>query len=207
MSASDPKRTFGSLHKRNLSELSLVPRLLLLLLLLLIPLCAIAQEGPTLHLHCDPSQPRIALAMTRLPDWTPSRPGVHVEPIEVAKLVTYGPEDERGDTYRLGSTSTTRTCGSLVVRVTGAFFNSKTQGEMGAADDYPIVELFDGDKPLATPLAVGECDASNGLYSLSAECPRNWASQIIVFFSGGSAVVHLRHEYEEFRSKPSASNP
>lgn len=184
-----------------------MPRLLLLLVLWSISLCSIAQEGPILHLYCDPTQPRIGLAMTPLPDRMPSRPEVHFERIEVAKLVTYSPEDERGDIYRLGSTSTTRTCGSLVVRVTGAFFNSKTQGEMGAADDYPIIELFDGDKPLATPLAVGECDASNGIYSLSAECPRNWASQISVFFSSGSAVVHLRHEYEEFRSKLSAPDP
>lgn len=184
-----------------------MPRLLLLLVLSFIPLCAIAQEGPILHLYCDPTQPRMVLAMAPLPDRMPSRPGVHVEPIEVVKLVTYSAEDERGDIYRLGSTSTTRTCGSLVVKITGAFFNSKTQGEMGAADDYPIVQLFDGDEPLTKPLAVGECEVSNGIYSMSAECPGNWASEVTAFFSNGSAVVHLRHEYDEFRSELSASDP
>lgn len=186
---------------KELAEPDLVPKLLLVLILSSIPLYLRAQEAPILHLYCDPAQSRIALAMVPLPEPMPSRSQVQLERIEVTKLVVYSQEDKKGDVYRLGSTSTTRTCGRLIVKISGGFFSSKTQGEMGAADDYPLVELFDGGKRLTTPLAVGECEASNGLYSLSAECPKNWASQVSVFFSGNSAVVHLRHEYEEFRGQ------
>lgn len=139
--------------------------------------------------------------MAPLPNQAQGRAQAHLERIEVAKLVTYSPEDAKGDVYRIGSSSTTRSCGRLVVRVSGGFFNSKTQGEMGAADDYPIVEIFDGDKQLTAPLAVGECSASNGLYSLRVECPQDWASEIGVFFFENAPVVHLRHEYEEFRDQ------
>lgn len=176
-----------------------MPRLLLLVILWTVSLSLRAQDTPTLYLYCDPAQPRIEMAMVPVPDAIPGPSASQPERIDVAALVVYGPEDGKGNVHRTGSTSTTRRCGRLRIRVSGAFFNANTQGELGAADDYPVVELFDGEERLAVPLALGVCDVSNGRYSGTVDCPGNWASHISVFFNRDSAVVYLRHEYEEYR--------
>jgi hypothetical protein len=174
--------------------------MLLLLIMLSLSLSVKAQDGPMLHLYCAPGLPRITIAMSPVQALSPEQSAT-LERIDVAKLVIYSEEDERGDVYREGSRSIERNCGRLAARISGAFFNARPQGEMGAADDYPIVELFDGATPLTVPLAIGSCESSNGLYGVSVACPANWASEVSVFFSQGGAVVHLHHEYNEYRGQ------
>lgn len=174
---------------------------IVLVLVLCLSLRLRAQEAPLLHLYCDAASSRVALAMTPLSD------AGKLEHVEISKLVTHSPEDKRGNVLRKGSSSITRPCGQLSVNISGGYFNANPQGELGAADDYPLVEVFAGDRKLAGPLAIGECTPSIARYSVFAACPVDWASQVRVNLSGDRTVVLLRHEYEEVRQTPSRKEP
>ncbi len=125
---------------------------------------------------------------------------VKAEAIDIAKLVTYGKQDERGIVHRTGAKTISRTCGTLRLVVSGGYFNENTQGELGAAEDYPIIEVYDGKRSLTGPVGVGACEASIPRSSQMVECPAHWATTVTVFKSGGKFLVHMDHAYEEYRT-------
>ena len=149
-----------------------------------------------LRIHCNATESRLLLTTDPvLTDWAT---GMAVERIDVGNLIKRSEEDAHGDVFRLGTATVGRTCGRLSIKISGGFYNANPQGEMGAAEDVPVVDIFDGDTHLAGPLAIGAC-GTRGRYDLIADCPANWATQVKVFESQGRSVVHLTHEYEEFR--------
>ncbi|KGQ19275.1 hypothetical protein LF41_2921 [Lysobacter dokdonensis DS-58] len=172
-------------------------------MLALLLTCAItpthAEEGlvdSVLRIHCDATHSRLLL--TAAPSPADRGSDMAVERIDVGNLIKVSEEDTHGDIRRLGTGTVGRTCGRVSIKISGGFYNSNPQGEMGAASDVPVVDIFDGDEHLAGPLAIGTC-ATRGRYEVIAECPANWAKRVEVFESQGSVVVYLVHEYEEYR--------
>ncbi len=140
------------------------------------------------------------------PSWPDT---ISSETLDAAGLVTYDKEDEQGNVRRTGSREIVRRCGQYTIRFRGGFYNTNPQGELGAADDYPLIEILEQDRRIAGPIAMGSCDASNGLESRMAECPRNWATSLSLDFAFDSRPpsLWLRHGYEDYRSVPDKPEP
>ncbi|WP_226467815.1 hypothetical protein [Luteimonas panaciterrae] len=141
-------------------------------------------------------------------DSEPAKAWETVEIIDAAGLVTYGEKDDKGDVRRTGSRELLRRCGPYTIRFRGGFYNANPQGELGAAEDYPLIEILEGERSIAGPIAMGSCNAMIGRESAMAECPRNWASRIQVLFPSKSqpALLSLDHEYQDSRSIPEKSD-
>jgi hypothetical protein len=141
-------------------------------------------------------------------DSEPAKAWETVEIIDAAGLVTYGEKDDRGDVRRTGSRELLRRCGPYTIRFRGGFYNANPQGELGAAEDYPLIEILDGKQSVAGQIAMGSCNTMIGRESAMAECPRNWATRIQVLFSSKSkpALLSLDHEYQDSRSIPEKSD-
>jgi len=116
-----------------------------LVLLLSIACLAAAAAGARepagiLRYGCDPSTPRLELSVRDAGGdhvvW-----GENVELIDVEALQTFGEPDARGMPWRTGSEVLVRDCGPYRVEIRAGFYNANPNGEMGAADAYPIVTL------------------------------------------------------------------
>ena len=176
-------------------------RCLALLPLLVTPALQ-ARQQPGLYYACQADASRIELEHAESADARdPSRgPAEWIDP---SALVEYSAEDARGEVWRTGSTSITRQCGDLRLTVSGGYFNHRIQGEMGAAADFAIVEVTDGDGRSSGRLAIGTCNPSFPRYSSMVECPRDWvtglnASRMLRAGEAGM-LLDLVHHYQEFR--------
>lgn len=156
------------------------------------------QEPPVLHMACHAQLSRIGLSVEHATVNMPSE-GTRRETIAVNELVEYGAPDERGRVYRTGQHTITRTCGRLTVRISGGYYNARVGGEMGAANDYAIIEVLEGTRHIAGPIAMGSCFAGSARSSYMVPCPGDWAVTVTVFRSGDDFVASLDHAYSEFR--------
>ena len=181
-------------------------RLALCLLCMSSSALAQAEESDqAVYLTCDAKLNRLYVGIPGHED-SASR-GQASERISLEGLVTYSDEDERGDVHRTGAKTTERSCGDFTVRITGGFFNANTQGEMGAADDFALVEVVAKGKKIFGPVAMGECSSSVGRYSGVAACPDDWAVSMTVFQTSPKSepVAYIRHVSEEYR-RPKANS-
>lgn len=127
-------------------------------------------------------------------------PRGHSERISLQGLVQYSPEDERGEVRRTGSRSLERRCGELRVELRGGYYNPNPQGELGAAEDYPIAWIYHGPDLLLGPVAFGECEASSPRQSAFAQCPQQWATGVRVQREsrGRGYSLWVRRTYEDW---------
>lgn len=174
----------------------------LAVLCLLIPPALHAQQNAGVRYTCWENSPRIEIEYSESQEALDQKTGT-TEWIDPSALVEYSAEDAHGNVWRTGSTSLIRQCGEFRLRVEGGYFNHKIQGEMGAADDFAIVEITDAQGGSSGRLAIGTCHQSFTRYSSVVECPRDWATKLKVFRSSASGnpdmLISLDHQYEEFR--------
>lgn len=180
-------------------------RCLLAIACLLAPSAVEAGQDGGVRYKCIEKLSRIELAHSESREAADPRPvpGT-VEWIDPSAQVDYE-EDGRGDLWRTGSRTIERHCGELLLRIDGGYFNHKTQGEMGASEDYAIVEIIDREGRSSGRLAMGTCSLSLPRYNYLVECPKDWAMLVIAFPSTHPRTrepdLHLSvtHQYEEFR--------
>ena len=129
-----------------------------------------------------------------------------VEWIDVAPLLTY---EERVDSrsglhLRADSDTAMRRCGAYTVAIRAGFYNPNPQGEMGAAPDYPIVDISEAGRGHLATLALGVCAAHNPRSGHLVPCPSGWATRVLVV--GPPAVrgtmLELRRSHDEIRILP-----
>lgn len=161
-----------------------------------------AAAAPLLHLYCEGA--RDHLYVSEAPDGVEDNggsAGVALPPVDVGGLVNYSREDAAGNVVRTGSRVEERPCGRLRVEIRGGYFNANPQGEMGAADDFAVIDVYEDRRHVFGPVAIGEC-SSEGRQARQA-CPEAWATAIRVMpargGSGGGWSVSLRHAYDEQR--------
>lgn len=172
---------------------------LALVVLSLLPCLALAQhEPPMLYTACHERSSRFEFSIDTA-DSNMQSIGTRRETIAINDLVKYSEPDERGRVHRAGSNTIVRTCGRLTARVSGGFYNARVGGELGAADDYAIIDLFEGDRHIAGPIALGTCSTNIARYSYMVPCPDDWAIRVLAFESSGDFVVSLHHDYGEYR--------
>lgn len=153
-----------------------------------------------LRYACDPSTPRLELSVRDAGGdhvvW-----GENVELIDVEALQTFGEPDARGMPWRTGSEVLVRDCGPYRVEIRAGFYNANPNGEMGAADAYPIVALSGAGGGALGRFALGVCATDNPRYSHLVACPDDWATRI--FIAGPPTVrgtmLELRRTYDERR--------
>ena len=172
-------------------------KLALLAFCLLSPLVAYAQQhNGGLHYVCKEDQSRIGISDSGAP---PVQSNGKTEWIDFESLIEYAKENERGDVWRTGSASTTRQCGRLTLKVKGGYFNGNPQGEMGAAEDYPIIEISDDSGSTTGPMAIGSCMPSIARYSAMVECPKDWVTHLEASAGAQGMSIRAQHGYEKYR--------
>ena len=154
------------------------------------------QQDASLRYYCEEGPSRIVISESGAAS---GQSKGKVEWIDPGDLIQYTKEDERGDVRRTGSTFIARRCGRLTIKVSGGYFNANPQGEMGAADDYAIVEILDDSGLTTGLLAIGNCIPSISRYSFMVECPKDWVIQLEVSQGGQGMVIRTPHDLEELR--------
>lgn len=153
--------------------------------------------------HLELAVPGAELAQVDDPTSGPMRTPARAEWIDITGLASYGRQDQHGNVLRTGSRSVLRECGRFSVRISGGYYNANPMGELGAADDYPLVEILEGTRPLAVPIAMGACDPSSARASYLAQCPDDWAARIEVYapprLPADQLRLELHHRYDEPR--------
>ncbi|KRG47872.1 hypothetical protein ARC20_02835 [Stenotrophomonas panacihumi] len=161
-----------------------------------------AAAAPLLHLYCEGAGDH--LYVSEAPDGAEEnggRAGVALLPVDVGRLVTYSREDAAGNAVRKGSRVEERQCGRLRVEIRGGYFNANPQGELGAADDFAVVDVYEDRRHVFGPVAIGAC-STEGRQAEQA-CPEAWAIAISVMparrRARGGWSVSLMHAYDERR--------
>lgn len=151
---------------------------------------------------CNDKDSWIAVAA---PGYQRNAGGAKAEPISIDGLVTYSEADKEGNRHRNGVRSMDKMCGRLTVRITGGYLNSNFQGEMGASET-PLIEIFASEKGLVGPIALGEGTSTTSRFSVLAECPNEWAVEVVAFYptypTGGrdGPVVYLKRVHDEYHT-------
>ena len=160
--------------------------------------CAQDEDGARLRISCANESSRLHLdAGSSTGPSSAHAQKTKTTTIDVASLVTTTNEDVHGDVMRTGSRTLTRHCGKLTLRIRDGYYNNNPLGEMGAADDYPIVELFEGTRRIAGPLAIGSCDTAVNRSSFLIACPDSWVTEVDVFYVGAKVRIRLKHDNQE----------
>ncbi len=169
------------------------------------PSLALADEGGTsgVFYRCDHASSEIRLdyvaASGDASEVPLNRDRTGAEWIAPQALVDYG-AGEDGNARRVGQKSIVRHCGELELRISGGYYNTRVMGELGAADDYAIVEIIDAQKRSSGRLAMGPCNAEIARESIFVACPENWATSIVVLRDGADAFnMMLTQGHEETR--------
>ena len=130
-----------------------------------------------------------------------------VEWIDVGALIETAEENEDGDVWRTGSSSITRRCGKLTLEVSGGYFNANPQGEMGAAEDYALVEISDDSGNSTGRMAIGTCIPSVSRYSARVDCPKDWVVRLEASVGAQGMSIRTQHSYEDYRQPIKTTAP
>ena len=132
----------------------------------------------------------------------------------IAEVIDIGPLIKRstattvdGSPLRTGTSSLTRVCGEFTITVSGGYLNANPDGAEGLYE-LPMISIsHQGGRHFAT-LTLGTCDATLSRYSLTTECPRQWATDISTLSpestDGSEPTLSLEHRYADQR-KPGGS--
>lgn len=76
--------------------------------------------------------------------------------INTSDLIEYGPQDKRGNSHRLRSKSTKRSCGPFVIELSAGWFNPDAMGASGS-DDIAVIKISRNGKNLLGPIRLSNC--------------------------------------------------
>lgn len=127
--------------------------------------------------------------------------------IDPSSLVEYGNIESGDEVRRTGSTRVTKECGELSLTVSGGFYNANPQGELGAMEDYAIVEILDSMGSTTGPMAMGSCDTNSPRQNYMVDCPQDWIFNAIAVSTDNGMKVHVNHQYENYRQLMKATAP
>jgi hypothetical protein len=127
-------------------------------------------------------------------------PSRTMEAVNTSQLTLSTEQDARGESLRIGSRRTSRSCGPFTIVLSSGWFNANPMGEMGA-DDFSVFELRLGGKRVLGPLALGSCGSGGRSWG---ECPADWVTSTTFQWGErlGQPVFRLNHAYEEQRAAP-----
>lgn len=155
-------------------------------------------DAGTVRYACDPqSELHVWLV-----DATSPAPSA-AEALDPAALVTYSKEDARGEVQRTGSREILRQSGPYSVKFKGGYYNANPQGELGAAEEYPLFEILLDGETIAGPFALGSLEPDNPRMSAMASCPDDWiVSPWLPLGRGGGPgrMLYLTHQTDESRA-------
>ena len=140
-----------------------------------------------LRLQCDAASDTLRLSSADAPPQTRADTPPTQE-IDVSALVLYR-NDEADNPRRTGTRSMLRRCGRYTLRISGGFYNANVLGELGAADDFPVVEVAWNGRTRVGPLRIGTCEEGSPRHG---DCARDWAESLEIM--RGSAWVPRRSE-------------
>ena len=178
----------------------------LLPLFLLLPAAVNAQQSAGLHCSCQQQHSRIELSVMESRPESTAGTG-RTEWIDPSSLVQYGTIEGSDEVRRTGSTSITRKCGELSLTVRGGLYNANLQGELGAMEDYAIVEVLDSMGNTTGPMAMGSCDTSSPRQNYMVDCPQDWIVNATAVSTGKGMRVHVNHQYEDYRQPMKSITP
>lgn len=124
-----------------------------------------------LRLRCDQTHDALTLhsayAAEDAWDRTPS------EDIDVSRLVLRGTDD--ANPVRTGTRVLMRRCGRYSLKITAGYLNGNVMGELGAMEEFPVVELAWDGKTRIGPLKMGVCEEDSLRFG---DCAREWVASI-----------------------------
>lgn len=157
-------------------------------------MAAAASAGANpIWLHCNAQ--RDAVAVDTLHD-SHSRQGWTSTEIDVGPLVRHK-TDSKGDVWRTGTRSRRHRCGVHTVHVSAGFYNANPQGELGAAEDFAVIEIRNGARTVLGPLRIGTCTAGS---PREERCPADWAESFEVY----GASAHVERRFSQIIPLPSS---
>ncbi|HYC47802.1 MAG TPA: hypothetical protein VED01_20210 [Burkholderiales bacterium] len=111
-------------------------------------------------------------------------------------LIRMGPKNQRGESLRLGSSTSQYRCGRYDVRVSGGYLNPRPMGE-GGAIEFPVIEIREGKNVIVPRTALSECEEALPRYGHFGECAKSWAKSISVAWNPATrkALVTLERAY------------
>ena len=176
-------------------------RFLALAFLSLPGISAQGQDLPKLQYACDAAASSLNLRVDR-PGSAAWRNAVN-EAIDISSLVLFDSGNEHRNARRTGTKMKSRSCGNLLVKISAGYYNTNPEGELGAADEYPLIEVESGGRRLLGPLALGVCEAGSARQDTFAKCPDEWATEVSIHARPeGGHDVELQHAYGSRRFIP-----
>ncbi len=105
--------------------------------------------------------------------------------INTSTLIEYGPQDNRGNSRRLRTKSTKRSCGPFVIELSAGWFNPDPMGASGS-DDIAVIKISRNGKNLLGPIRLSSC---------ATDC----ATTVTMGWDEKNATGHfdLHREYDE----------
>ncbi|UCV09597.1 hypothetical protein [Dechloromonas denitrificans] len=184
----------------------MILRILIAALFLVVSQFSYAENDDSdLYFICDKKISWVMLSLSSEQFDKQKRLNRETEKISISKLFQFTAEDDHGNIYRKGSSSTKRKCGEFQVTIKGGFLNANPNGELGAVE-FPLIEITMNGRQVLAPVSLGQCETNIGRYNYMSKCPDNWAVEISAGLSAGfpsqktpEPYFALEHSYTEIR--------